>query len=290
MDTDLLKTFLEVSHTRHFGKAAENLYLTQSAVSARIRQLEELIGSQLFVRTRHNIRLTTAGERLRPHADSILTAINHAWQDVALHQHQQRTIAIGATPNVWEILLQERVTSLLTNDDRLLLRAESLSPEILPRRLLERTLDLCVMFDPPKVDELQSVVLQSVDMVLVSTHYQSKKWLPLTPESRWINIDWGTRFALELARTLPGLPLPVLQTNSLRIALDALLQCSALGEEKCNCAYLPATMAEPWLESGQLYLVQAAPVIQRDIYAACLQDSEHKTTLEDLIVQLRAFA
>ena len=33
MDTDLLRTFIEVSKTRHFGRAAENLYLTQSAVS-----------------------------------------------------------------------------------------------------------------------------------------------------------------------------------------------------------------------------------------------------------------
>ncbi len=39
MDTDLLKTFLEVSKTRHFGKAANNLFVTQAAVSARIKHL-----------------------------------------------------------------------------------------------------------------------------------------------------------------------------------------------------------------------------------------------------------
>ena len=44
MDTELLKTFLEVSRTRHFGRAAESLYLTQSAVSFRIRQLENQLG------------------------------------------------------------------------------------------------------------------------------------------------------------------------------------------------------------------------------------------------------
>ena len=40
LDTDLLKTFLEVTKTRHFGRAAEHLFLTQSAVSFRVRQLE----------------------------------------------------------------------------------------------------------------------------------------------------------------------------------------------------------------------------------------------------------
>ncbi|STJ14388.1 LysR-family transcriptional regulator (H-NS-dependent flhD regulator) [Escherichia coli] len=48
MDTELLKTFLEVSRTRHFGRAAESLYLTQSAVSFRIRQLENQLGVNLF--------------------------------------------------------------------------------------------------------------------------------------------------------------------------------------------------------------------------------------------------
>ena len=42
MDIDLLKTFLEVNKTRHFGRAADNLYLTPAAVSARVRQLELL--------------------------------------------------------------------------------------------------------------------------------------------------------------------------------------------------------------------------------------------------------
>ena len=43
MDIDLLKTFLEVNKTRHFGRAADNLYLTPAAVSARVRQLEQIL-------------------------------------------------------------------------------------------------------------------------------------------------------------------------------------------------------------------------------------------------------
>ena len=58
VDTELLKTFLEVSRTRHFGRAAEALYLTQSAVSFRIRQLENQLGVNLF--TRHRNRKAVA--------------------------------------------------------------------------------------------------------------------------------------------------------------------------------------------------------------------------------------
>ena len=64
MDIELLKTFLEVKNTRHFGKAADNLYLTQAAVSARVKQLEDYFGIKLFIRSRNNIQLTAEGERL----------------------------------------------------------------------------------------------------------------------------------------------------------------------------------------------------------------------------------
>ena len=72
VDSELLKTFLEVSRTSHFGKAAETLYLTQSAVSFRIRQLETQVGADLFTRPRNNIQLTEAGERLVPYAEKLM--------------------------------------------------------------------------------------------------------------------------------------------------------------------------------------------------------------------------
>ena len=78
MDTDLLRTFIEVSKTRHFGRAAETLYLTQSAVSFRIRQLEQQLGVTLFARHRNNIQLTLAGERLYPYAEAILQTLGRA--------------------------------------------------------------------------------------------------------------------------------------------------------------------------------------------------------------------
>ncbi len=78
MDTELLKTFLEVSRTRHFGRAAEALYLTQSAVSFRIRQLENQLGVNLFTRHRNNIRLTPAGEKLLPYAETLMNTAGSA--------------------------------------------------------------------------------------------------------------------------------------------------------------------------------------------------------------------
>ena len=107
MDIEILKTFLEVNNTRHFGKAAENLYLTQAAVSARIKQLENYIGTTLFTRYRNNLQLTGAGERLVNHAETILIAWERTKSETHLQKDQKKILAIGATSGLWDLILQD---------------------------------------------------------------------------------------------------------------------------------------------------------------------------------------
>ena len=107
MDTVLLKTFLEVKKTRHFGKAAENLYLTQAAVSARIKQLENYIGTPLFTRYRNNLQLTEVGERFTVHAETILIAWDRALAESQLRDEQKKVLSIAGSSGLWDFLLQD---------------------------------------------------------------------------------------------------------------------------------------------------------------------------------------
>ena len=65
MDINALRTFLEIAKTRHFGHAADTLFVSQSTVSARIKTLEDVLGVNLFIRERGNIQLTVAGDCCR---------------------------------------------------------------------------------------------------------------------------------------------------------------------------------------------------------------------------------
>ncbi len=58
----LLRAFEAAARHQSITTAAEELNLTQGAVSRQIRALEELLGSDLFLRERQTIRLTSAGE------------------------------------------------------------------------------------------------------------------------------------------------------------------------------------------------------------------------------------
>ena len=74
-----LRYFLAVAEELHFTRAAERLYVSQPALSKQIRLLERNLGSKLFVRDKHEVRLTRAGEALLPHARRVLEAWDEAW-------------------------------------------------------------------------------------------------------------------------------------------------------------------------------------------------------------------
>ena len=158
MDTELLKTFLEVSRTRHFGRAAESLYLTQSAVSFRIRQLETQLGANLFTRHRNNIRLTPAGERLLPYAENLMSTWQMAKKEV-VRSLQHTELSIGATASLWEAYLTPWLQALYSQREALRLEARVALRHSLVKQLHERQLDLLITTEPPKMDELSSQLL-----------------------------------------------------------------------------------------------------------------------------------
>lgn len=75
MELDNLKAFLRVSELGSFSRAAEQLFITQPAVSKRISALETALNMQLFDRIGHTITLTEAGRALMPRAHRILLEV-----------------------------------------------------------------------------------------------------------------------------------------------------------------------------------------------------------------------
>ena len=62
MDTRQLEYIIQISETRSLTRAAEKLFVTQSALSQQLQKLEGELGLSLFVRTRSDWKLTPAGE------------------------------------------------------------------------------------------------------------------------------------------------------------------------------------------------------------------------------------
>lgn len=78
MELRQLRYFAAVARHGHFGRAAEELYVTQSALSQQIARLEEELGLPLALRTSRGVQLTPAGAELLEHAEEILDRVQRA--------------------------------------------------------------------------------------------------------------------------------------------------------------------------------------------------------------------
>lgn len=274
MDIDLLRTFLEVYRTRHFGRTAENLYLTQSAVSARIRLLEETLGAPLFTRARNDIQLTPAGTRMLKYAEAILNAWNRARQDAALGEEDKVSLAIGASYSLWDILLQDWMHRLYGTMPRVALQAEAHGPEMLIRKLLDHALDVAFMFEPPQMAELEVREIALIRLIMVADRPN------LTAREAvgngYIMADWGTSFAIAHARHFPDMPPPAVRMGLGRMALAFL-------SHNGGATYLAEQMVSEYLASRRLHRVDDAPVIDRQVHVVYPLASERKPLLEQAL-------
>lgn len=274
MDTDLLRTFIEVSKTRHFGRAAENLYLTQSAVSFRIRQLEQQLGVSLFARHRNNIQLTPSGEHLLPYAENILQTLGRAKQALIKDDASQQQIIIGAQQVCWEMGLQQWIDSWYNERANQPLRLETGHREQLCRQLIERSIDLAILTEPAKIDELIVRQVGEFQLCLVSkTPNLSANMLNEQPV---IWLEWSTNLA---ASNIPAELLqrmPRLQTTSMQIALHHLLKHGGV-------AYMPRHIIAGHLKNRELHFVDGISPLARPLYLAYRTGSEHSDLLETLM-------
>lgn len=270
MDTELLKTFLEVSRTRHFGRAAEALYLTQSAVSFRIRQLENQLGVNLFTRHRNNIRLTTAGEKLLPYAETLMNTWQAARKEVA-HTSRHNEFSIGASASLWECMLNAwlgRLYQLQEPQSGLQFEARIAQRQSLVKQLHERQLDLLITTEAPKMDEFSSQLLGHFTLALYCSSPARKK-----SELNYLRLEWGPDFQQHETELIAADEVPVLTTSSAELARQ---QLSALN----GCSWLPVNWAN---EKGGLHTVADSATLSRPLYAIWLQNSDKYSLICDLL-------
>ncbi|WP_255944553.1 HTH-type transcriptional regulator HdfR [Salmonella enterica] len=270
VDTELLKTFLEVSRTRHFGRAAEALYLTQSAVSFRIRQLENQLGVNLFTRHRNNIRLTTAGEKLLPYAETLMNTWQAARKEVA-HTSRHNEFSIGASASLWECMLNAwlgRLYQLQEPQSGLQFEARIAQRQSLVKQLHERQLDLLITTEAPKMDEFSSQLLGHFTLALYCSSPARKK-----SELNYLRLEWGPDFQQHETGLIAADEVPVLTTSSAELARQ---QLSALN----GCSWLPVNWAN---EKGGLHTVADSATLSRPLYAIWLQNSDKYTLICDLL-------
>jgi DNA-binding transcriptional LysR family regulator len=103
-----LRAFLAVARTGSFTLAAESLYITQSALSGLIKELEQTLGTRLVDRSTRRVHLTAIGEQLQPRLEAVLHDLDEVLQQVVDQRRQQTGIVrVAASQRLASTLLPE---------------------------------------------------------------------------------------------------------------------------------------------------------------------------------------
>ena len=274
MKIELLKTFLEVSRSLHFRLASEALFITQSAVSARIKLLEDDLGVLLFDRSQKHLKLTPEGHRLIKHANELIFMWQKTKQDVGIADTNSMQLVIGSMMSIWDIALQEWLQKIHRNMDDCSLLTTTYSPNELRKSLLNRVIDIAFLFEPSFVEDIVTEKVATVPLHLVSTEITDIN--NASQLENFIVVDYGESVNAQYMREFQDAPAAKHFMSQPIIALNFILEAG-------GSAYLPRQMTFEYVRKKKLFIVDNAPVYSREIYANYLAKSQKIDVIEQAI-------
>ncbi len=280
-----LHYFWVVAKEDHLSRAAEQLHVSQSAVSSQIRQLEEALGHELFLREGRNLRLTEVGSLVLGYAESIFNLGAELLQTVRGGDGQERPqLRIGAVATLSRNFQQNLLRPLMAQDG-LHLIIESASLEELIARLRVHTLDLILANRPVTADghlplKCRRIARQRVCLV----------GPPRPPGSQF-------RFPEDLSRTallLPGHGSEIrsqfdLLCETLGIEptisaeVDDMAMLRLLARDSGRVALVPEVVVQDELKQGLLQNYGEVPEVHENFYAITAQRHFQSAALKALL-------
>jgi LysR family transcriptional regulator, glycine cleavage system transcriptional activator len=159
---DALRTFEVAARRLSFTAAAEELFVTQGAVSQRIKALEDEIGEPLFFRHKSGLRLSPKGEQLARKVREAIEHIHSAFDDAAA----SRPLRVSVLPSFAHLWIMPRLPRFMASNPAV--RVEMLAQgEVVD--LYRSDIDLAIRFGPGRYDGLMSERLMGDSVIPVCT-------------------------------------------------------------------------------------------------------------------------
>ena len=163
-----LRVFRTVARHLNFSRAAEELLLTQPAVTQQIKALEDELGAALFDRGGGHIQLTAAGKALAPFADELKTLSEQAVQAVAAASGASGgELALGASQTIAQYLLPSLIATFRKSHPRVHVTAISGNTDAMLETLLKGQVQLALIEGPDQRKDLRIEPFMEDHMVLV---------------------------------------------------------------------------------------------------------------------------
>ena len=173
MELRQLRYFAKAAETLNFSHAANSLNIAQSSLSQQIKQLEDELGTQLFIRDRHSFQLTEAGEEMLPFALRTIHAAEACADRIRdLRKMLTGTLNIGVTHS-FSSILTESVIFFIKMYPKIKVNIVYKQMNELMELLSNHELDFVLAFKPiqPLPDVESHILFQNTLSVIVGNNH-----------------------------------------------------------------------------------------------------------------------
>lgn len=289
MELRQLRYFVAIAENGSFSRAAEKVFVAQSALSHQIAQLESELGTPLFHRSRRGIELTEAGRRFAPHAVSILRQTEEAVASAReTSDEPSGKVVFGIPHSASNALALPLLKAVRQRLPRIQLELTEELTGNLSQQLTTGQLNLAVLFDDGSLAEFEHTPLLIERLCLIEPALPGKKpprrmtlqqalgWPLVLPAS-----PHGVRPIIEAAALQAGLASPQVEADISSISILRTSLLAGMGR-----TLLPMMPLRQEVEAGLLWATEIVdPPLER-VLAICWSRHIPVTSASQAVMQL----
>lgn len=250
VDIELARTFLEIARCGSFMAAAERLHITQTTVTARVQNLESLLGCRLFVRNRSGASLTDNGRHFVSHANQLVQTWEASRRDLPLPEGSGDLVTLGCEISLWNPLLMNWLNCLGKNAPNLAVRVEVGERAKLHEKLQLGVINAILVHQPEYWPGVHVELLLEEKLILVRS---------TRTEGRYVYVDWGNTFRRQHDAALPHYARAGLSMDLGPLALRYILENGGAG-------YFRTRVVQRHIDEGALTRETGAPEFSYPVY------------------------
>lgn len=264
-----LRAFQAVARCGSFTRAAQHLHLTQSTLTATIKQLEQEVGVTLFDRTTRRVLLSGAGVQFQAVAERLISDFDTAITDLqALAGQQQGQVAMAASPSMISQLLPPVIQTYHRLHPGIGISLRDDSAGAIEQRVLDNDVDFGIGANHSDHPELsyEAILTDRYGVVVRAdaaiTEPDTACWEQLSGMNMlYLSADTGIR--AQLNRIRQQAELPDQAAGIIEVSNPAGI--AALIRQGIGIAVLPALAASTEAFHGLRFIPLAEPVIEREL-------------------------
>lgn len=275
-----LRSFCFAARTLSFKEAANQLFITPSAISHQIKQLEEQLGIELFERQTRSIRLTSAGKNFYDSVSPLIKALENTINEFSQLQ-ENVTISITLPEFFASELLMPKLSEWTTAHPNINLQLNTMKT----RKELSRQSDVSIVLSSSKPSEGLVHELFALEYIPACNKQHLTLWqdkpldaLNQVPLILHKSRPWSWHQWAEYAGVDDFSPKQIIQ-------IDSMFGVTRAAQQGMGIALIPLPISQTWLDEQWLYKLTDIPFKTKDKYYLVQHESNQSNPSLDLFTK-----